>query len=104
MVKKKSKDFSFKNIFKTTLFFRMSDTIISFIIFIIVLLAVLGYYLRKKELEKEQNQLNSNQILKYLGTTLLVVFGTLSVILLLPVILNFFTFFMVDYALDEAFE
>ena len=104
MAKKKSKDFSFKDIFKTTLFFRVSDTIISFIIFIIVLLAIFGYYLRKKELEKEKNQLNSNKILKYLGTTMLVVFGILSFILLIPVILNFFTFFMVDYALDEAFE
>jgi len=96
--------FSFKNIFKTTLLFHLSDTIISIIIFFIVLLAIGGYYLRKTELEKEQNDLKSNTFYKYLGTGLMAIFGTLSVILLIPVILNFFTFFMVDYALAEAFE
>jgi len=100
----KKTPFTFKNIFKTTLFFHLSDTIISIVIFFIVLLAGFGYYLRKKEIEKEQNDLKSNTLYKYIGTGLLAIFGTLSVILLMPIILNFFTFFMVDYAVAEAFE
>jgi hypothetical protein len=101
---KKNKSFSFKNIFKTTLYFHLSDSIISLIIFLIVLLAILGFYLRKTELDKENNDLNVNNFYKYLGTTMLIIFGTLSVLLLIPIILNFFTFFMVDYVLEEAFE
>jgi hypothetical protein len=101
---KKNNSFSFKNIFKTTLYFHLSDSIISFIIFLIVLLAILGFYLRKTELDKENNDLNVNNFNKYLGTTMLIIFGTLSVLLLIPIILNFFTFFMVDYVLEEAFE
>ena len=128
MTKKKNMNFSFKDIFKTTLFFRMSDTIISFIIFMFVLLAVIGYYLRKTAIKEEQkkninsnNQNSNNQnsnsnnqnsnsnknnrnIKKIIGTVMFVFFGLISTILLLPIILNFLTYFLVDYAISEAFE
>ena len=126
MAKKKNMNFSFKDIFKTTLFFRMSDTIISFIIFMFVLLAVIGYYLRKTAIKEEQekninsnnqnsnNQNSNNQnsnsnknnrnIKKIIGTVMFVFFGLISTILLLPIILNFLTYFLMDYAISEAFE
>jgi len=106
-IKSKKRDsFSFRDIFKATLYFHISDTIISFIIFIIVLLAVIGYFMRKKAIEKEKDGVDDSKTKrnKYIGTILLFIFGILSVIVLLPLILNFFTFFLVDYAFDEIFE
>ena len=54
--KRKSKDlFSFKDIFKTTIYFRISDTIISLFTFIIILLVFLGYYLVKESITSLEN-------------------------------------------------
>ena len=57
---KKGKNiFSFKDIFKATIYFKISDTIIAFFTLIIILLAVFGYYLVQKSIKLEK-QLDTN--------------------------------------------
>ena len=110
---KKGKNmFSFKDIFKATIYFRISDTIIAFFTLIIILLAVFGYYLVQKsiKLEKQLDTTNTTinstktKFMKYIGYTLMIVFGLLSILILLPIIINSIVFFLVDYGMNEAFS
>ena len=118
---KKGKNmFSFKDIFKATIYFKISDTIIAFFTLIIILLAVFGYYLVQKSIKLEKqldtnnntNNTNSNntvnsikiKFMKYIGYTLMIVFGILSILILLPIIINSIVFFLVDYGMNEAFS
>ena len=107
--------FSFKDIFKATIYFRISDTIIAFFTLIIILLAVFGYYLVQKsiKLEKQLDTTNNTnttinstktKFMKYIGYTLMIVFGLLSILILLPIIINSIVFFLVDYGMNEAFS
>ena len=112
---KKKSLISFNNIFKTTFYFKISDTIFAFIICVFALLSGLGYFLKKRGIELENKRINSknsnnskkkykNLALKYLGTSMMIIFGICTIILLLPVIINFVAFFFVDYGLNEAFS
>ena len=112
---KKKSLISFNNIFKTTFYFKISDTIFAFIICVFALLSGLGYLLKKRGIELENKRINSknsnnskkkykNLALKYLGTSMMIIFGICTIILLLPVIINFVAFFFVDYGLNEVFS
>ena len=57
---KKKSLISFNNIFKTTFYFKISDTIFAFIICIFALLSGLGYFLKKRGIELENKRINSN--------------------------------------------
>ena len=112
---KKKSVISFNNIFKTTLYFKISDTIFAVIICGFALLTYLGYFLKKRGIELEKKRINSNNsnnsnqkyknlALKYFGTSMMIIFGICTAILLLPVIINFVAFFFVDYGLNEVFS
>ena len=109
---KKSKNknlFTFKDIFKANIYFKISDTFISLIIIINILLTYFGYSLinksKKKELDNKDNEnLYKIRIIKYVGYVLMIVFGMISLFFLIPIILHFFTFFLIDYSINEAFS
>ena len=54
---KKKSLISFNNIFKTTFYFKISDTIFAFIICVFALLSGLGYFLKKRGIELENKRI-----------------------------------------------
>ncbi len=92
-----SKDF--KKIMKNVLFVNISEIIFYIIIFICILISYIGYELRKK---KEPGNVK-NDGLYVLGSILLYFFGFVSIILLLPLIINILVFVGINTGIDELF-
>jgi len=89
----------FKKIMKNVFYINISEIIFYIIIFIFILLAFVGYQLRKK---KEKDNIK-NDALYVIGSILLYFFGFVSVILLLPVIINILVFVGINTGIDEIF-
>ena len=92
-----SKDF--KKIMKNVFFINISEIIFYIIIFICILMAFIGYKIRKKK--KENNVKNDG--LYIIGSILLYFFGFVGVILLLPVIINILVFVGINTGIEELF-
>ncbi len=89
----------FKKIMKNVFFINISEIIFYIIIFICILMAFIGYKIRKKK--KENNVKNDG--LYITGSILLYFFGFVSVILLLPVIINILIFVGINTGIEELF-
>jgi len=87
----------FKNIMKSVFYINISEIIFYIIISIFILLAFVGYQLRKKK-EKENIKNDASYVI---GSILFYFFGFISVILLLPIIINILVFVGINTGINE---
>lgn len=89
----------FKNIMKTVFFINISEILFYIIIFISILISYFGYELRKK---KEPNNVKNDGIY-IIGNILFYLFGFISIILLLPIIINILVLIVINTGINDIF-